>query len=118
MVRPIRPADPTLRLAFVATGGLAAAVLVVAALIGWLRAGLEVDIGLLIGAANGPLIQRSVALGARFGLLSLGRLLVLSVVGLAIGLALGSSLAWLVIVGIAVAQLVLAGSGAWRLVHG
>jgi hypothetical protein len=111
------PAGPTLRLAMLATGGLALVVLVVAILIGQLRAGLEVDIGLFIGAANGPMIQRSVMLGARFGVLSMGRLLVLSVVGLGIGLALGASLAWLVIVGIALAQIVLAGAGAWRIVH-
>jgi len=111
------PADPTLRLAMLATGGLALAVLLVAILIGQLRAGLEVDIGLFVGAANGPMIQRSVMLGARFGVLSMGRLLLLSVVGLGIGLALGASLAWLVIAGIALAQIVLAGAGAWRMVH-
>jgi len=111
------PADPTLRLAMFVTGGLALAVLVVAIFIGQLRAGLEVDIGLFIGAANGPMIQRSVMLGARFGVLSMGRLLLLSVVGLGIGLALGASLAWLVIAGIALAQIVLAGAGAWRMVH-
>jgi len=110
------PADPTLRLAMFATGGLALVVVVVAILIGQLRAGLEVDIGLFIGAANGPMIQRSVTLGARFGVLSMGRLLLLSVVGLGIGLALGASLAWLVIAGIALAQIVLAGAGAWRMV--
>jgi len=110
--------DPTLRLAMMATLGLAAAVLVVAVLIGQLRAGLELDIGLLIGSANGPLIQRSVVLGPRFGVVSLGRLFLLSAVGLGIGLVLGSSLAWLVIAGIALAQIVLAGAGAWRLVRG
>jgi hypothetical protein len=112
-----RQADPTLRLAMLATGGLALLVLVVAALVGQLRAGLEIDVGLFIGAANGPMIQRSVLLGARFGVLSLGRLLLLSVIGLGIGLALGPSLAWLVIAGIALAQLVLAGAGAWRMVR-
>lgn len=110
--------DPTLRLAMALTLLLAALVLIIAVVIGQLRAGLEVDIGLLIGAANGPMIQRSVGLGARFGVVSLGRLMLLSVVGLAIGLALGSSLAWLVIAGIALAQIVLAGAGAWRIVRG
>lgn len=109
--------DPTLRLAVLLTGCLAVVALLAAALIGQLRAGLEVDIGLLVGSANGPLIQRSVLLGARFGVLSLGRLLLLSVIGLAIGLALGASLAWLVIAGMAVAQIALAAAGAWRLVH-
>lgn len=101
-----------------ATGALALAVLVVAALVGQLRAGLEVDIGLFVGAANGPMIQRSVVLGARFGVISLGRLLLLSVVGLGIGLALGPGLAWLVIAGIGAAQIVLAGAGAWRMMRG
>jgi hypothetical protein len=113
-----RPADPTLRLAMLATGGLALVVLVTAAVIGQLRAGLEIDIGLFVGAANGPMIQRSVLLGVRFGVLSMARLLLLSVIGLGIGLALGPSLAWLVIAGIALAQLVLAGAGAWRMVRG
>lgn len=112
-----RQADATLRLAMFATGGLALAVLVVAAILGQLRVGLEIDIGLFIGAANGPMIQRSVMLGARFGVLSMGRLLLLSVVGLGIGLLLGSNLAWLVVAGIALAQIVLAGAGAWRMVH-
>ena len=110
--------DPTLRLAMAATLGLAALVLAIAVLVGQFRAGLEVDIGLFVGAANGPMIQRSVMLGARFGVVSLGRLLLLSMVGLGIGLALGSSLAWLVIAGIALAQIVLAGAGAWRIVRG
>ena len=109
--------EPTLRLALLLTGCLALLVVVGAGLIGQLRAGLEVDIGLLVGSANGPLIQRSVLLGARFGVLSLGRLLLLSIIGLGIGLALGSSLAWLVIAGMAVAQILLAAAGAWRLVH-
>ena len=115
--RAFTPADPTLRLAMMVTLTLMVAVLAVAALIGQLRAGLELAIGLLVGSANGPMIQRSVLLGARFGVLSLGRLALLSAIGLGIGLLLGTSLAWLVIAGIAGAQMVLAGAGAWRLVR-
>jgi hypothetical protein len=115
--RALTPADPTLRLAMMVTLALLVAVLAVAGVVGQLRAGLEIGIGLLIGSANGPMIQRSVVLGARFGVLSLGRLALLSAIGLGIGLLLGSSLAWLVIAGIAGAQMVLAGAGAWRLVR-
>jgi hypothetical protein len=115
--RVLAPSDPTLRLAMMATLTLALAVLAVGGIVGQLRAALEVDIGLLVGSLNGPMIQRSVLLGARFGVLSLGRLALLSAIGLGIGLLLGSSLAWLVIAGIAGAQMVMAGAGAWRLVH-
>lgn len=115
--RALAPSDPTLRLAMVATLMLAVTVLAVASIIGQLRAGLEVDIGLLVGSLNGPMIQRSVVLGARFGVLSLGRLALLSAIGLGIGFLLGASLAWLVFAGIAAAQIVLAGAGAWRLVR-
>lgn len=115
--RVLTPSDPTLRLAMMATLTLGVAVLAIGGIVGQLRAALELDIGLLVGSLNGPMIQRSVTLGARFGVLSLGRLALLSAIGLGIGLVLGSSLAWLVVAGMAAAQMVLAGAGAWRLVR-
>src|SRR5205823_4621026 len=64
---------------------------------------------LLVGSANGILVQRSLALGLGFTALSLVRLLLLTGLGLGIGLLIGLSQVWLVVGGIAVAQLVLAG---------
>lgn len=76
---------------------------------GQLKNALALAIGVLIGSANGLLIQRSLALGVGFTALSLVRLLVLTGLGLGIGLLIGLSQVWLVVGGIAVAQLVLAG---------
>ena len=53
--------------------------------------------------------QAKNALAFAIGLLSLVRLLVLTGLGLGIGLVIGLSQVWLVVGGIAVAQLVLAG---------
>jgi hypothetical protein len=111
-------ADPAVRAAIIVTGCLAVLVFAVFAALGHTRAGLALDLGLVIGAANGPLIQRSVQVGARFGILSFGRLLALSIIGVALGLLLGIGTLWLVLVGMAAAQLVLAGAGAWRMMTG
>jgi hypothetical protein len=105
--------DRTVRTAILATAVVAVAVLAGMAFIGRLRAGLAIDLGLVIGATNGPMIQRSVQLGLGFGALSMVRLLVLSALAVGLGLALSPSLAWLVLVGVACAQIVLACAGAW-----
>lgn len=107
--------DRTVTAAIRATAVVAVAVLAGTAAIGRLRAGLAIDLGLVIGAANGPMIQRSLQLGAGFGALSMVRLLILSVLAVGLGLALGPSQAWLVIAGVAAAQIVLACAGAWRM---
>ncbi len=73
------------------------------------RAGLAVAVGLLVGSVNGLLVQRSVSVGVGFTALSLVRLMVLTAVGLGIGLLIGLHQVWLVVVGMALAQLVLAG---------
>lgn len=109
-------ADHTVRAAILVTAVVAVAVLAATAIIGQLRAGLAIDLGLAIGAANGPMIQRSLRLGASFGALSLVRLLILSILAVGLGLALSPSLAWLVIAGVAAAQIVLAFAGAWGLI--
>jgi hypothetical protein len=108
--------DRTVRTAILATGVLAVVVLASMASIGRLRAGLALDLGLVIGAANGPMIQRSLRLGMGFGALSMVRLLILSIVAVGLGLALSPSLAWLVLAGVAGAQIVLAFAGAWGLI--
>lgn len=98
-----------LRNALIVSLVLSASAVIGGVAIGQVRHGLALGVGLLIGSANGLLIQRSVALGAGFTALSLARLMLLTMVGLVIGLLFGLSSVWLVIAGIAVAQLVLAG---------
>ena len=88
-------------------GGVAA--LLIGFAIGQPRSGLAVLVGLLIGSSNGLLIQRSIALGMAFTVLSLARLLFLTAIGLGIGLLIGVSQVWLVVAAIGIAQLVLAG---------
>jgi hypothetical protein len=72
-----------------------------------LGAGVAVAVGLLLGSANGLLVRRSVSVGAAFAALSLGRLLLLSLLALAASLLLGIREGWMVIGGIALAQLLL-----------
>ncbi len=93
----------------VASGIAAAAVIAIGFATAQLGMAVAFSIGLLVGSANGLLVQRSLALGVGFTALSLVRLLLLTGLGLGIGLLIGLSQVWLVIGGIAVAQLVLAG---------
>jgi hypothetical protein len=87
----------------------ALAVLVAGLALGQWRNALALAIGLLIGSANGLMVQRSLTLGMAFSALSLVRLLVLTAIGIGIGLLIGIAQVWLVVVGIGLAQLVLAG---------
>lgn len=98
-----------IRYTLAASGVTAAAVLVFGLATGQFKNALALAIGVLIGSANGLLVQRSLALGVGFTALSLVRLLLLTGLGLGIGLLIGLSQVWLVVGGIAVAQLVLAG---------
>lgn len=75
------------------------------------RAGAALAAGLLIGAANGFLADRSLGLG-QFRMLSLGRLSLLTAAGIAAGLPLGVDVLWLVAAGLALAQLALTGAAA------
>ena len=98
-----------LRNTLAASGVAAVAVMAFGFATGQVKNGLAPAIGLLVGSANGLLVQRSLALGVGFTAVSLVRLLVLTGLGLGIGLLIGLSQVWLVVGGIAVAQLVLAG---------
>jgi hypothetical protein len=111
-------ADPTVRAAILVTAVAAVVAFAVLTLAGHPRAGLAIDLGLVVGAANGPLIQRTAQLGAAFGALAFARLLVLTVLGLGLGLLLGLDVLWLVMVGLAAAQLALAFSAVWRVLNG
>lgn len=70
-------------------------------------AGFAVAVGLLLGSLNGVLVRRSVSVGAAFAALSLGRLLLLSLLALAASLLLGIREGWMIVGGIALAQLLL-----------
>ncbi len=87
----------------------AASVIALGFATGQVKNALAFAIGLLVGSANGLLVQRSLAFGMGFTALSLVRLLLLTGLGLGIGLLIGLAQVWLVVGGIAVAQLVLAG---------
>ena len=91
---------------------LAFAVLAVA--FGW-RAGAALAAGLLIGSGNGFLADRSLRLGA-FRMFSLARLAGLSAAGVGTGLLLGVNVIWLVVVGLALAQVALSAAAVRELV--
>ena len=75
------------------------------------RAGAALAVGLVIGSANGFLVQRVLGWGS-VRLLSLGRLAMLTGAGVALGLPLGVDLLWLVALGLALAQLALTAAAA------
>lgn len=93
----------------VVSSAAAIAASIVGAALGQVRPGLAVGVGLVVGSLNGILVQRSVSLGVGFTALSLLRLMLLTAFGLGIGLLIGVPQVWLVVVGMALAQLVLAG---------
>lgn len=76
--------------------------------------GIALGVGLALGATNGLAAARLVNLPIPFFASSLARIVTLSMVGVAIGLALGFSNIWLVILGLGVAMLVLAGAALVR----
>ena len=91
----------------VCTAGALLAVVVGLALGSW-RGGVGVALGLLVGSVNGLLARRALSADASFRFTSLGRLAILSAVGLLLGGLLGLPFVPLVLLGIAAAQLVLA----------
>ena len=101
------PADSLRTTAIVCAGGALLAMTAGLALGSW-RGGLAAALGLLVGAVNGFLARKALGFEAGFGFTSLGRLGLLSAVGLGLGALLGIVYVPLVLAGIAVAQLVLA----------
>ena len=75
----------------------------------WTRGG-ALATGLAIGSINGALAARLIALPIPFLATSLLRILTLSTIGIAIGLAFGLANVWLVILGLGISQVVLARS--------
>ncbi len=64
--------------------------------------------GLALGSLNGAMAAKLIALPIPFLATSLLRIMTLSLIGVAIGLAFGLANVWLVILGLGVAQVVLA----------
>ena len=103
-------------MAVCAAGGVVA--LSVATAAGAWSVGAALAIGLLVGSLNGPLAQRMIGItyfSFRTG--SMLRLVAFSAVGIALGALLGLDRVPLVIVGMAAAQLLMAGVAASRLVR-
>jgi hypothetical protein len=101
-------ASRTLRSAEIATLAMAAAaLLVISPTAGW-RAGLALALGLAIGAFNGRAAARSLTADVSFRAASLARLGVLTALGVGAGFLLGTDVAWLALIGLAIAQVALA----------
>lgn len=100
----------TVRVAAVACVVAAVAAVLAFVLAGQPAAGGALGTGLLLGAVNGAIAARLLALPIPFFASSVLRIMTLSMVGLAIGLAFGLSRIWLVILGLGLAQFALAGA--------
>ncbi|HEX6488395.1 MAG TPA: hypothetical protein VF137_05910 [Candidatus Dormibacteraeota bacterium] len=83
---------------------------------GW-RAGLGLSIGVALGAVNITLIERATSRSGAVRVTSLGRLGVLSAVGLGLGLLIAPLAAVLVVVGLAAAMLLVSVVAAVEAVH-
>ncbi len=107
----IRLPEP-LRTAFASCLAGAAVALVALTLAGRWRAGLALALGLVVGSLNGLMAKRALESGVDFRFTSIGRLSVLTAAGIGIGFVIGVATVPLVIGGIALAQLALAGVAA------
>jgi hypothetical protein len=101
-----------LRLTVVVCAAAAVIALLAGIFLGQVAAGIAFAAGLLLGAGNGLLAQRLLAFGVPFVATSLMRLLALTGVAVASGVFLGWRRIVLVVVGMAVAQLVLSAASA------
>jgi hypothetical protein len=100
-------------------GCLVAAVIVFAALslTGNTRAGMAIALGLVLGSINGALAERALGAGLSPRMSSLPRLAILSGAAIGGGLLLGTQYPWLVILGVAGAQVVLVAVAARSLLN-
>jgi hypothetical protein len=88
--------------------GAAVIAAVVGILLGHPGPGGALATGLAIGSINGALAAKLIALPVPFLATSLLRIITLSLIGIAIGLAFGVANIWLVILGLGISQVVLA----------
>jgi hypothetical protein len=107
----------TVRSAALACVAGAAAAITAFGLTGHPLPGVALAAGLLLGAGNGAAAARLLSLPLPFFASSLARIVTLTTIGIAVGLALGFSNVWLVILGLGVAQLLLASAALLRTVR-
>jgi hypothetical protein len=96
------------RNAAIVCAGAAVVAAVVGIVLGHAGPGGALATGLALGALNGALAGKLLRLPIPFIATSLMRLLTLSMIGIALGLAFGLTNIWLVVLGIGIAQVVLA----------
>lgn len=102
-----------------AIGCLVAAALVLVTLtaMGYPRAGVAAAVGLALGSLNGALAERALGAGFSPRVSSVARLGLLSAAAIGAGLLIGLDYAWLVILGVGAAQMVLVGIAAGALLR-
>jgi hypothetical protein len=88
--------------------GAAVVAAIVGIALGHAGPGGALAVGLAIGSLNGAMAAKLIALPIPFLATSLLRIVTLSMVGVAIGLAFGLANVWLVILGLGISQVVLA----------
>lgn len=88
---------------------VAAASIAFGAAAGRLEAGIALAAGLLIGATNGRLVVATLGRTNSFVLASMGRLILLTAVAFGVAALVGPQ-AWLVLLGVGLAQIVMLGS--------
>ena len=98
----------TIRVAAIACAVLGLLALAALSIAGRPLAGVALAVGLALGSVNGLLASKLIGFPLPFMASSLARLITLSMIGVAIGFALGVDNIWLVIMGLAAAQFVLA----------
>lgn len=105
----LQPAIRAVRTAAIACVVLAVvAVIVAGAAFRQPLVGGALAVGLLLGTVNGAAAGKLINLPVPFLATSLARLITLSMIGIAIGLAFGLSRVWLVILGLGISQFTLA----------
>jgi hypothetical protein len=107
----------TVRTAAAVSAGCAVVALIVLSALGRPLSGGALAAGLLLGTTNGLIAARLIHLPVPFVASSLLRIVTLSMIGIAIGFALGLANIWLVILGLGAAQFVLAASALRQLVQ-
>lgn len=99
-----------LRSAALACVGFAAVAAIAGVLSAHANIGVGMAVGLILGAGNGFLAERLLIVGVPFVVTSLSRLFLLTLVAFGAALIVGFEEAWPVVLGIALAQVALAGS--------
>ncbi len=98
-----------LRSSLAASVLIAAGSIVFGAAVGRLEAGIALAAGLLIGSVNGRLVIATLGRTNSFVLASVGRLILLTAIAIGVAVLLGPQ-AWLVLLGVGLAQIVMVAS--------